>query len=369
VTAVAPRFWIPPNEPLDLGDAGFLPDPDEIFGRASNPAAVSSSQLPDVGCLILLGEPGLGKTTALSEHGAELRERVAEGADRVLSVDLGATGQERVLWRRIFEAPDYECWVTGDGILHLLLDSLDEARIRIETVADLLIDGFEDAPLDRLRLRVACRSADRHRRLEDTLRERFGHERFDVFELVSLRRRDVGLIAEDAGVDAETFIPEVIRRNLQPLANRPLTLRLLLAAAATAEGLPESITEVYRRGCRLLAGEPDEDRRSEAFGRLDAGRRVAIASRIAAATVLTGRAAVLLDESQPPSLDDVRLDALVGGRELREGAVADSFPVDERSVREALAPAGSATVTASAATHGSRYLLARADIAAGRLRG
>jgi hypothetical protein len=334
---VVPRFWLPPNEPLDLGDAGFLPDPEQIFGRAWNPAAVGSSQLPDVGCLILLGEPGLGKTTALRAHATELRERVGDGPDSVLAVDLGATGQETVLRSRIFESDRYKRWIENGGILHLLLDSLDEARIRIETIADLLLDGLEHADLDRLRLRIACRSADRHHRLEETLRERFGPERFHAYGLAPLRRRDVLVLAEESNVDAENFVREVVRRSLQPLANRPLTLRLVLASAASAEGLPDSVTEVYRRGCRVLAREPDEDRSSGRIaGDLDPGQRVAVATRVAAATILAGRSAVLVVEEHPPSPDDVPLDALVGGRELREGAVTDSFAVSERTLRETL---------------------------------
>lgn len=337
MTLVVPRFWLPPDQALNLADAGFLPDPEDTLGGAYNPTLAAAPQLREIGCLVLLGEPGLGKSTALGAEANALRELVGDGPDRVLAVDLGATSQESVLRRRIFEAEDHLRWRNGDGVLHLLLDSLDEARIRIETIADLLLDGLDGADHDRLRLRLACRSADRHARLEATLRERFGEERFGVFELVPLRRRDVTAIAEDASVDPETFVREVIRRNLQPLASRPLALRLLLAAAGDEEGLPESVTEVYRRGCRLLAREPDEDRRSgSAAGRLDPGQRVAVASRIAAATLLAGPSAVLTDEEQPVSADDVSLDELVGGRELRDGAVANSFAVDEREVRETL---------------------------------
>jgi hypothetical protein len=174
VTIVVPRFWAPPEASLALVGEGFLPDPEEPFGGAYNPDLVTLAQKRDTRCLILVGDPGLGKSIALAGESTALRE---VGTDEVLEVDLGATGQESILWQRTFESDQFQAWRSGTGVLSMLLDSLDEARLRIETIADLLLLGLEGADIDRLRLRIACRSADRHTALESTLRERFGSER------------------------------------------------------------------------------------------------------------------------------------------------------------------------------------------------
>jgi hypothetical protein len=328
VTYLARRFWIAPDQWLGLADAGFLPDPDDEFARALNPAVTSFESIDSIDCLVLLGEPGLGKTTALA--GERERLAAAAGSRLVHWVDLGATGQEQELRARIFGAPVYEEWLQGAATLDLLLDGLDEARLRVETIADLILDGLDEADFTRLRLRLTCRSADRHRRLEQVLETRFGSERFGVRELVPLRRTDVAATAAAAGLDPDAFVGEVVSRELQPLANRPLTLRFLVDAAGSEEGLALTAGELYRRGCRLLVTEPDEDRRSAA--RLDVAQRFAVGARIAAATILSGRAAVLLDESRAATADDADVVQLAGGHESTDAG--HIFPVDETAVRE-----------------------------------
>src|SRR3954451_600015 len=122
---IAPRFWLPAEEPIELSDVGFLPDPDEPIGASFNPALRRFAELDDVDCLILIGEPGLGKTTALQQERKLALLRTAATDDQVLAVDLGATGDEGILAARIFEADTYRTWLEGRGALHLLLDSLD----------------------------------------------------------------------------------------------------------------------------------------------------------------------------------------------------------------------------------------------------
>jgi hypothetical protein len=334
---LAPRFWLPHTQPLRLDQVGFLPDPENPYGHAANPQARSLGALKDIGCLVLLGEPGLGKSTALRRERSDLLTGARDGGELILDVDLGATGQEEILRSKIFGSEVFQSWSQSDGTLHLQLDSLDEARLRIEVIADLLLEGLQAADVARLRLQIACRSADRHHRLEEHLAELFGPEAFAIFELLPLRAADVTAFAQDAGVDADSFIAEVVARNLVSLASRPLTLRFLLGAARQGGGLPDSVTDLYLRGCNLLVEEPDEDRRSgSTAGTLSVSERVAIASRIAGAVMFSGRSGVLLDASTLPSADDVALDDLVGGREITDTAASDTFAANEPAVRETL---------------------------------
>lgn len=338
--SIAQRFWIPPTSALTLADAGFLPDPEEDFARAYNPDVVDFAAIACHRCLILIGEPGMGKTTALQTERSAVQAPPAAGPHLVSGVDLGSTRSEEVLNRKIFESDAYQRYRAGEGELHLFLDSLDEARIRIETVADLLLDGLDGADFARLHLRVACRTADRHHGLEQELRRRFGEDAFAVYEVVPLRRRDIADACRDRGLDEERFVRAVVRRNLQPLAIKPITLRLLLSTASQEEGLPDGQSELYVRGCRLLCEEPDEDRRRGApAGKLTTGQRFALAARLAAATILTGRASVVTDgASELVSVDEVSVDELAGGREREQGtAIGDTFAVDTEAVREVLA--------------------------------
>ncbi len=333
----APRFWLPHAQLLRLEQTGFLPDPQDQYGQAANPQARSLAALKDISCLMLLGEPGFGKSTALRRERGDVATGVGDGDLLTLAVDLGATRDEEVLRSKIFGSEVFESWSHGEGTLHLQLDSLDEARLRIEVIADLLVEGLQGADVARLRLQIACRSADRHRRLEGDLAELFGDEAFAIYELLPLRVADVTAFAQDVGVDADSFIAEVMARNLASLASRPLTLRFLLAAAKSGGGLPDSITHLYFGGCKLLLEEPDEDRRSGSVaGTLSVSQRVAIAGRIAGAVMFSGCSGVLVDAATLPSADDVALDALVGGRETTDTAATDTFAANEQAVRETL---------------------------------
>jgi hypothetical protein len=74
-----------------VDDDGFLRDPDAtLFGTESaNPGVLRTDDLRESRCLVLLGEPGAGKSTAVHD-GARL---VAAGVP-VVPFDLAAYGSE-----------------------------------------------------------------------------------------------------------------------------------------------------------------------------------------------------------------------------------------------------------------------------------
>jgi hypothetical protein len=337
MTIVVPRFWVPFGAEISLADGGFLPDPTDEMSSFYNEGAAELSELEQVPCLMLLGEPGAGKTTALAGEYERRRDLLADADGDVLFVNLGATREETTLESRIFAAPEFTRWLDGDHRMHLFLDSLDEARLRVETVARLLMEGFRNAPLERLRVRISCRTADRHATLEEFLSTGFAEGSFEVRELAPLRRRDVRTLAEAAGVDSTRFIDSVFERDLQPLAITPLTLNLLLRIARKQGGPPSSRLEAYERGLRLLCAEPNEDRPlgGQAGGRLSTGERFSVAMRVAAALQLSGRTSVADDATSDP--DAASASDLAGGRE-RDYTLAGSsaFEVGSEAVRETL---------------------------------
>lgn len=315
-----------------------MPDPAGARSGSRLADARRLDELDQVGGLILIGEPGIGKTTALEQEAERLR--AGDGDDETLFVRLGATRQEDVLERRIFESHAYRRWLDGSGRLHLLLDSLDEARLRIPRVAELLLDGLGDAPFDRLVLRLSCRSADRQQRLERRLLERFGDDSFQVRQLAPLRKGDVAAAAAARGLDADDVVDKIVARGLQALAMIPISLGFLLDIVEQTGDLPVDRLDAYERGLARLAAEHDEDRRTgETAGKLDAGQRLAVASRVGAALVLSGRTSVYLDD-RPPDADGASVAELAGGREPEVGlAVQSDVAVDANAVTEALGTA------------------------------
>jgi len=59
------RFWYPMTGNIDLSDRGYLYDPDSEYGHIFNPEVVPFESIETVPCLVLLGEPGIGKTPAI----------------------------------------------------------------------------------------------------------------------------------------------------------------------------------------------------------------------------------------------------------------------------------------------------------------
>ena len=82
------RFWYPRSAPLATGEEGFLLNPDAEYGKFLNPGAMSFDKIADSPCLVLLGEPGTGKSDELHAT-LEGRRRAAEEEDfLVISRDL-----------------------------------------------------------------------------------------------------------------------------------------------------------------------------------------------------------------------------------------------------------------------------------------
>jgi hypothetical protein len=341
----APRYWLPEGQEIPVIDSGFMPDRQGPLA-AVLPDAKSLVELADTSCLVLIGEPGLGKSTAMK---AEYKRIAASllPEDRAQLVELGFTRVAAELRREIFESSAFREWREGDGRLFLFLDSLDEARMRIEHVAKLLLGGLEGVPFGRLVVRLSCRSADRHSNLEAELQQRFGTERFEVRELAPLTRPAVAAAARSWELEDESFVDEVIAKELQPLAMVPESLKFLLSVVKESGSLPERRVDAFEEGLVLLAREPDEDRRDgETAGRLSASERIAICARVAASLTLSGRSAIRIDEGRSGP-DEASLAELTGGREVDHHVAAErQIDIDERALKEAL---GTAILTAAGA--------------------
>ncbi len=333
-----PRFWCPIDGSYSLGDKGFLVDPAGEHSRIYQPDAVSFASIAHLPALALLGEPGIGKSTAIQSVVAALKSECATTGEGFLPIDLCEFGSEDRLERRIVESDQFQRWSNEYGILHLVLDSLDECRIRIPNVAALLLGLFRanQTALPRLRLRIACRTADWPSQLTAGLRELWGSDGFAVYELLPLRRQDVADAARSAGIDEEEFITAVHTADAQPLAIKPITLRFLIDLFKSGKGLPATQTALYESGCRRLCTESSVSRKDAGhLGSLDPDQRLAVASRVAALMTLCRKTMIAIDSpSAVQSQDVMSLAAATGGIEPTKG---NRLAVTEAELREVLA--------------------------------
>ena len=313
-----------------LTDRGYLADPD-LGGPYSNPHLVPFETIAEDPCLILLGEPGIGKSTALATHVLEIQQR-SSAAVRCLHIDLRAYGSEQRLQHALFDHPEIISWLSDTSALHLFLDSLDESLLRIDTVTDMLVEELGCWPRQRLFLRIACRTADWRPTFEERLRHLWGQESVGVFELAPLRHRDVSVAARAEIGDAEAFLREVDRVAAVPFAVKPVTLTLLLNMYRRQGTLPSTQREVYERGCELLCEETNPQRREAGLtGNFTPAQRLPAAERIAAVTIFANRYAVWtgIDRCDVPEAD-ITLHACAG-----DGGQEEHFT--EPALKEVLA--------------------------------
>jgi hypothetical protein len=327
------RFWIPHTGVLDLSDAGFLRDPvDDYFG----PDVLRPlSELMGYRALALLGEPGVGKSSELKREHVRIGALAEDARPQSIYVDLKVSSSEEALRRRIFEAPAFEAWKAGAGHLILHLDSLNEAMLRVETLAGLLAEELQAAPSDRLSVRIACRTAVWPAGTLGTAFANIWQEApVGVFELAPLRRRDVMTALAAHGIDPDPFVRDLFGARAVPFAIKPLTLRMLIKIRQRYGSLPSSTAELYRQGCLELAEEQSISRReTRRWGRLNGPQRFRLAGRIAAGTVLGGRLAIWTGADVDCPAEDAPVSRLSGAME--QGDLA-CFTATDDDVREVL---------------------------------
>jgi hypothetical protein len=138
--------------------------------------AVSFASISPFPCLVTTSEPGSGKTT-----------------DVVVALNLRDFASDQRLSERVFQSPEIQKWRAGISTLHLFFDSVDEALLRIDNIGAVLASELRGLPIDRLRLRLACRPFDWPHGFEQRLREMFGEDKPWHLRCGLVRLRAVGL--------------------------------------------------------------------------------------------------------------------------------------------------------------------------------
>lgn len=261
----------------------------------AEPRTLPVGDLPQDTCVLLLGDPGSGKTTCM-----QAAAYTAEGG--FVSV------------RNFLNRPTARA---REGAT-LFLDALDEA-LAAGVVAPL------DAVADRLarignpRFWLSCRPVDWHGLAgHPVLQDCASAYGLTVVRLLPLDRRQVTAMVEGRGLAAAAFFRQVERARLSPLLGNPQSLGLLLDLAVSGQGLPTSRREFYERATELLAHEARTDRPRRPGPRPTAGGILDAAGIAFATMLLSGRASVSLAPPNPTEDDAVSVEDFVVDAEARE---------------------------------------------------
>ena len=209
-------------------------------------------------CLILLGEPGMGKTYAVGRESRGLADREAEyGVVRLVDL-LGSASSEEV-GVRLFGNDWYRNWKSGGHRLTCFVDSVDRSGVPVDEIMTVLRNELVDADLGRLRLRLVCRDYDWSVSFADGLRSIWGEtsdgvSNVQVFQLAPLSQDDIRLAAKSNELDPEDFLKDLETADALALAAIPITLEMLLQ---TGE-LTSNRLKLYEKGIRRLCRQAEE---------------------------------------------------------------------------------------------------------------
>ena len=294
--------------------------------------AVSDARLDDDSCVILFGEPGSGKTDAFANDLGMCQQRLKAGGATIITRELRAYGSEDHLIRDIFETPEIISWKAGTNQLVFFLDGLDECRLQIKQVGSLLGAQFKKCPVDRLRLRITCRSGDWPKTLDDALDQVFSGKVVRRLVLAPLQQKDIILAAKAESVDVDEFLKRIYDRDAQAWARKPLTLKFLIAYFKDKGDLPVTSHELYEAGCLVLCGESN-DHRKEVSKCPSAWNRLAVAKRLAAISIFCNMEALQIAPDSICLENCIEFGDILGGSEpsregdieITESAVTDVF--------------------------------------------
>lgn len=289
------RYWYPRGvRPTLVDDYLVLPNAKQHwFSPGQTTTLKTLPELAEVPCLILLGDPGTGKSNEISTEAARLGTTLVEGFV-VKRLDLKLR-TESLIEKQVFRSEEFIGWTEGRHALALFFDSMDECWRRVPELGPVIIAELEPhlkKKLPPLYLRLGCRAAEWREEIEGDLRRLFGDtkesEKVQVWELAPLAEENVRVAAKTCGLE-DVFLNEVKEREVNAFAAHPITLRMLLATAQEGGPLSRDRAEIYQKGCELLCRDSHHDEKRPPRLSSTLPQRLICASYLAAAGVLSNR--------------------------------------------------------------------------------
>lgn len=233
---------------------------------SSPPEKRSLQDFEDIDAYVLLGAPGAGKRTEFQKES----ERVEQGK-YITARDFITIGVQ-------------EAWKGKT----LFIDGLDELRAHPSGDPRTPLDQVR-AKLEELgaaRYRLSCREADWLGASDhQALRALFPGKSLALLRLNPLTEEDVALMAHARGV--LDFAQEARERGLSPLLGNPLTLILLLNARARGDW-PETLTEVFQKGCEQLSKEHNDEHLVANPMRVSSAQLLSVTGHLCAVILIAG---------------------------------------------------------------------------------
>ncbi|HDR8934500.1 NACHT domain-containing protein [Burkholderia vietnamiensis] len=290
-------------------------------GRRRSQSQSSGSELTqqpwqywhDVPCIVLLGEPGSGKT-------AEFRHRVQELRQAAEHAFL-SRWQDWCDGDEIFDTIDDKCsffeMVESGRPVWWFIDALDEGRIKTEKAFDVLRKGLrrlhELNALHLVKLRLSCRSRDWRPSEAEQLSKFFAAVEYEeqpiegltTLQLLPLQEAAIRALAFEklsGEHEVDRFMESLQRRHVTALASHPLTLAMMLSLCLEDNSsLGYDRTTLYAKAMERLAIEHNREHADQKPPQTLPAERIAIAQQIAVRVVLGGNDTITVPDSDARS--------------------------------------------------------------------
>lgn len=348
-------------------ETGFLDETPDLV--TSPPALVSGAlAMPHIvaesGVMVLLGEPGAGKTStfmALVDGLPRLTDPEDFGDQDscvwVSGGDLTEATYADLVGGYLDLLPTHGQNRAAGSTLTMVIDQTDESPM-LRQLPGRLNRSLRNRDVSLLRLLIACRTADYPERLTTVLTEHF--KACHRVDLAPLRRSDAIALVDSAGISGEELVTAAVESGAAALASVPLTLELLVLTFkrdGCLQGLPR---DLFAQGCELLANEPDEERPDNRWS-TTAQQRLFIAGRIAALMLLSGHKSIWRGNSLEAGRYDLPDGTLAEVTDLRtpEGPLKFTAQAIKETLATALFTSGRDRRTQFRHSSLSAYLAAR----------
>jgi hypothetical protein len=255
------RRWLPlgvEGEDREFG-TGFLESWDDVFGLTSKNGLKTLPELLDLRCLVLCGEPGMGKSKEL-----ELQRTVIEGKARQKGALYWRSFRDTIspehLLADLTASEPWRRWLDGSE-LTVVTDGVDEGLALASNLIRVLTAELRGRPVERLHLILVCRDAEWPLKEGTELMSLWEPEDVGRFKLQRLRVCDAEEAARHWGLSEQKtaeFMAAIRKAAIEEFAARPITLQMLVEEFKLNHGLPGTRIQVFERGClRLCRQDPD----------------------------------------------------------------------------------------------------------------
>jgi hypothetical protein len=350
------RLWSARGASVEIEGSGFLAERRVTEFWSQNTALKTLDELDSALCILALGDPALGKSWELGNYTKRISDQIAASsvggtspgeASILLAFDATEFESAEMLETKVFGSPLSD-WRGGTGVAYVIIDSLDEASVSLDTLCHAILDKLDDLPVERLRLRIACRTAVVPNFFRAGLRRRFSslkktdpepgrsdaslsrsevggqdrvipgeetdddvqsqdvvpegptdHEpvspdRYVEVEIAVLTRVEARIAALDrlgSSEGADRFLDAVEQADAESFAARPQQLMALVGRFSARESLAASQRDLFRSLCMSMADpNPVQPHAIHTQPRLTSREeRYHLAARISAAMLLGNR--------------------------------------------------------------------------------